>query len=116
VLIFTVLLASCTYQPYAKTNAPFDGFKFDNIEPFEDKSIFDLLRWQIGGLSESTPWPDDIVSMQFKPFSQRSVKPIVTVINHASVLIQVDNLNILTDPHYSLRASPVQFAGPKRVV
>ncbi len=115
-LIFTVLLSSCTSQPYAKTNAPFDGVKFDNIEPFDDKSIFDLVSWKIGSMSESTPWPDNIDSKQFKPAVQRSVKPIITVINHASVLIQVDNLNILTDPHYSLRASPVQFAGPKRVV
>ena len=115
-LIFTVLLSSCTSQPHAKTNAPFDGVKFDNIEPFEDKSIVDLLKWKMGSMSESTPWPDEIDSKQFKPASQRSVKPIITVINHASVLIQVDNLNILTDPQYSLRASPVQFAGPKRVV
>ena len=115
-LIFTVLLSSCTSQPHAKTNAPFDGVKFDNIEPFEDKSIFDLLSWKMGSMSESTPWPDKVDSKHFKPASQRSVKPIITVINHASVLIQVDDLNILTDPHYSLRASPVQFAGPKRVV
>jgi L-ascorbate metabolism protein UlaG (beta-lactamase superfamily) len=115
-LIFIVLLCSCAHQPDAKTNAPFDGVKFDNIEPFKDKSIFDLFRWQIESMSESIPWPDEIDSEQFKPYSQRSVKPIITVINHASVLIQVDNLNILTDPHYSLRASPVQFAGPKRVV
>lgn len=115
-LIFTAILTSCTSQPNVKTNAPFDGHKFDNIEPFEDKSIFDLLKWKIGALSESTPWPDDIKSTQFSPFAQRSVKPIITVISHASVLIQVDNLNILTDPHYSLSASPVQFAGPKRVV
>jgi L-ascorbate metabolism protein UlaG (beta-lactamase superfamily) len=67
-------------------------------------------------MSESTPWPDEIDAKQFKPASQRSVKPIITVINHASVLIQVDNVNILTDPHYSLRASPVQFSGPKRVI
>jgi L-ascorbate metabolism protein UlaG (beta-lactamase superfamily) len=115
-LIFTVLLSSCTSEPHTKTNAPFDGVKFDNIEPFEDKSIFDLFRWKIEAMSESTPWPDEIDSKPFKPSSQRSVKPIITVINHASVLIQVDNLNILTDPHYSLRASPVQFAGPKSVI
>jgi L-ascorbate metabolism protein UlaG (beta-lactamase superfamily) len=116
VLILAVLLSSCTSQHYAQTNAPFDGVKFDNIEPFDDKGIFDLLSWKMGSMSESTPWPDEIDAKQFKSSSQRSVKPIVTVINHASVLIQVDNLNILTDPHYSLRASPVQFAGPKRVV
>ncbi len=115
-LIFTALLSSCTSQPHAKTSAPFDGVKFDNIEPFEDKSVFDLLTWKIGSMSKSTPWPDKVDSEQFKPGRQRSIKPIITVINHASVLIQADNLNILTDPHYSLRASPVQFTGPKRVV
>ena len=35
--------------------------------------------------------------------------------NHATVLIQVDELNILTDPVYSLRASPFQWAGPRRI-
>jgi N-acyl-phosphatidylethanolamine-hydrolysing phospholipase D len=40
----------------------------------------------------------------------------VTWIGHATLLIQLDGLNILTDPHWSERASPVGFAGPKRLV
>lgn len=39
----------------------------------------------------------------------------LTFIGHASVLVQMGGLNILTDPVWSKRASPVQFAGPKRV-
>jgi L-ascorbate metabolism protein UlaG (beta-lactamase superfamily) len=39
----------------------------------------------------------------------------VTFINHATFLIQLPGLNILTDPVWSNRASPVQWAGPKRV-
>ncbi|MCL4105743.1 UNVERIFIED_CONTAM: hypothetical protein GTU68_028620 [Idotea baltica] len=35
-------------------------------------------------------------------------------INHATVLIQIDGVNILTDPVYSKRASPFSWAGPKR--
>ncbi len=38
----------------------------------------------------------------------------VTWLGHASFLLQVGGLNILTDPHWSRRASPVQFAGPAR--
>jgi N-acyl-phosphatidylethanolamine-hydrolysing phospholipase D len=38
----------------------------------------------------------------------------VTWVGHASLLIQLDGLNILTDPMWSERASPVQFAGPRR--
>jgi L-ascorbate metabolism protein UlaG (beta-lactamase superfamily) len=40
----------------------------------------------------------------------------LTWIGHATVLVQLGGKNILTDPHFSDRASPVQFAGPKRMV
>ena len=35
-------------------------------------------------------------------------------LGHATFLIQYGGLNILTDPHFSDRASPLQFVGPKR--
>ncbi|XP_024913023.1 N-acyl-phosphatidylethanolamine-hydrolyzing phospholipase D isoform X2 [Cynoglossus semilaevis] len=38
----------------------------------------------------------------------------VTWLGHATVLVEINGLNILTDPIFSQRASPVQFAGPKR--
>ncbi|NUQ20690.1 MAG: hypothetical protein HOQ09_06985 [Gemmatimonadaceae bacterium] len=38
----------------------------------------------------------------------------VTFVNHSTVLIQTDGLNILTDPIWSKRASPVPWFGPKR--
>ncbi len=37
------------------------------------------------------------------------------MVGHATVLIQVSGINIVTDPIWSDRASPVRFAGPKRV-
>jgi L-ascorbate metabolism protein UlaG (beta-lactamase superfamily) len=37
-----------------------------------------------------------------------------TFIGHSTVLIQLEGINILTDPIWSMRASPVSFAGPKR--
>src|SRR4029453_12742492 len=39
----------------------------------------------------------------------------VTWVGHATLLVQLDGVNVLTDPNWSLRASPVAFAGPKRV-
>ena len=40
----------------------------------------------------------------------------VTWIGHATVLLQLSGVNILTDPHFTERASPLSFAGPKRWV
>jgi N-acyl-phosphatidylethanolamine-hydrolysing phospholipase D len=40
----------------------------------------------------------------------------VTWVGHSTLLIQLDGVNILTDPHWSGRASPVTFAGPKRLM
>ena len=42
-------------------------------------------------------------------------EPTVTWVGHATLLVQLDGMNILTDPQWSQRASPVSFAGPKRV-
>ncbi len=38
----------------------------------------------------------------------------ITPVGHATFLIQMDGLNILTDPIWSDRCSPVSWAGPKR--
>lgn len=39
---------------------------------------------------------------------------VVTFVNHATVLVQFDGLNVLTDPIWSERCSAVQWAGPRR--
>ena len=39
-----------------------------------------------------------------------------TFINHATVLLQLDGVNVLTDPIWSERCSPLPFAGPRRHV
>lgn len=39
-----------------------------------------------------------------------------TWVGHATFLLQVGGLNVLTDPHWSRRASPFSWAGPKRFV
>lgn len=39
---------------------------------------------------------------------------VVTFINHSTVLIQTEGINIITDPLWSKRASPFPFLGPAR--
>ncbi|MFP4592330.1 MBL fold metallo-hydrolase [uncultured Ralstonia sp.] len=40
--------------------------------------------------------------------------PQLTWIGHETLLLQIDGLNVLTDPVFSERASPFRFAGPRR--
>ncbi|MDM8515714.1 MBL fold metallo-hydrolase [Desulfobacterales bacterium HSG16] len=42
-------------------------------------------------------------------------KKTITWIGHSTLLIQIQGINILTDPIFSKRASPFQWAGPERV-
>jgi len=49
-------------------------------------------------------------------FMNNRTAATITWIGHSTLLIQLDGVNILTDPHWSDRASPVTFAGPKRLV
>src|SRR5207245_8290314 len=39
-----------------------------------------------------------------------------TWLGHSTVLLQLGGLNVLTDPMWSERAFPVQWAGPRRVM
>lgn len=43
-------------------------------------------------------------------------EPTLTWIGHSTFLVQLDGVNILTDPHWGDRASPLGFAGPRRLV
>lgn len=40
--------------------------------------------------------------------------PSITWVGHATLLVQIHSLNILTDPQWSERASPLSCCGPKR--
>ena len=42
--------------------------------------------------------------------------PLLTWIGHSTFLVQLDGINLLTDPIWSERTSPVAFAGPRRLV
>ncbi|RFC64130.1 hypothetical protein DYI37_07140 [Fulvimarina endophytica] len=91
----------------------FDGTRFFNPgHGGTDKSLSDLARWRFR--ESSADWPDNVLVEPARP--EASIAGVrATLIGHASVLVQVDGLNILTDPVYSERVSPFSFAGPKRV-
>jgi N-acyl-phosphatidylethanolamine-hydrolysing phospholipase D len=48
--------------------------------------------------------------------SALAASPGLTWIGHASFLVRMDGATFLTDPMFSRRASPLRFAGPRRLV
>lgn len=91
----------------------FDGRRFHSPgQPSPDRSLRELLRWQRQRARAN--WPKDVPVIPSVPPASSDL-PRLTMVGHATVLIQVAGLNLLTDPVWSDRASPVQFLGPKRV-
>ncbi|MFC1883306.1 MBL fold metallo-hydrolase [Thermodesulfobacteriota bacterium] len=91
----------------------FDGARFFNEE--QGHSFIDMIKWFWE--METVEWPEWIDDpSQPKPVESVDDGQIkVTHINHATILIQMDGINILTDPIWSDRASPASWAGTKRI-
>lgn len=97
------------------------GFR-NNYVVSVTKTLAEVLRWQLERwrhrrppaptLPTPTEAPDlDFIARNARP---RDMVPAVTWIGHATVLVQAGGLNVLTDPIFSRRASPLQFMGPAR--
>jgi len=82
--------------------------------------LFDVAR-MLMKRRHITP-PPDSPSDVFPVVSPQIVERLpanelgVTWLGHSTVLLQIGGLNVLTDPIWSERASPVRFAGPKRLI
>ena len=131
-LLAVALISACSsLNPYldpAKPHHTERGFKNNYIERI-DKGFSELVRWQIQRRQEGLPPPPQLptpvqapdlaaiagyaakLSTELDPMAK---PPLITWIGHASMLVQAGGLNVLTDPIFSERASPVQFMGPKR--
>ena len=93
----------------------FNGEKFINPGAIKAKGFKDLWKWM--RTREKGVWEELKDIKPGHPPAERVTGdiPVVTFINHSTFLIQLMDLNILTDPIWSKRASPVSFAGPKRM-
>jgi N-acyl-phosphatidylethanolamine-hydrolysing phospholipase D len=98
-----------------------EGFKNNDIAAI-DKSFGELIRWQRERRAAGLPKPPrvptpsqapDIAALQGYT-GESAQAPAITWIGHASMLVQSGGLNVLTDPIFSSRASPISLIGPVR--
>ncbi|MFZ4288341.1 MBL fold metallo-hydrolase [Variovorax sp. HJSM1_2] len=125
-------LAGCAPQPpqtsatQAGGNTPThfqDGKFHNNYVDTLPGPLSDLLRWQWNAWRNNLPPPPrtpipvvapDLPAISANAVAGSAMRPAITWVGHASMLVQANGLNVLTDPIFSERASPVQWIGPKR--
>jgi len=102
--VITYLCSSCAFaETYKNTNDQQNG-----------KTFGQLMTWVLDG--EKSPERVEIeTSNQWQELVPDQTDYAVWI-GHATYLINNGDINILTDPIFSKRASPIGFAGPKRMI
>jgi L-ascorbate metabolism protein UlaG (beta-lactamase superfamily) len=113
-------IAGCASLAAPRYHGPlsdhFDGTRFHNLVRMRDAQLDDALRSTARRIfRRNGRMPDwDTVDADVPPARVAGSALRVTFVNHATVLIQTDSINILTDPVWSSRVSPVTWFGPRR--
>lgn len=123
VTLFLNLLVGCAEAddplPDAQTHILKNGFR--NTNPaFTPPSTWVGLKfigsrlWAMTFHPRSTNLPR--IENDGSELKNNRMAATVTWVGHSTLLIQLEGVNILTDPQWSNRASSVSFAGPKRLI
>lgn len=91
----------------------FDGKRFRNPVPRRN-GLGGLLRWQLSRRRGEWRAAQEVAARPLPVTSSEELR--VTFINHSTFLVQIAGINILTDPIWAKRASPLSWAGPRRYV
>lgn len=122
-VVFTVAIlavTACAAQPLQAGKPHHTENGFINPQERETTGLLDFLKWRWQRLGKTIPERDAYDFPRAEPdiafLRHNRSATTATWIGHATLLVQMDGFNILTDPQFSQRASPVQWAGPQRVV
>ncbi len=135
VLLFvlpSLLIAACAWSaddasmpapPPSFTHAPVHDGRYANLAPFRLPTLGDLADWywhwwRDGGTRPPPGGYDHVPVLRpdLATLNANRRDTTVTWVGHATVLLQVAGVNVLTDPMFSKRAFFVDFAGPERKV
>jgi L-ascorbate metabolism protein UlaG (beta-lactamase superfamily) len=87
-----------------------DGYRYDVGVRMQHFLLGAFTRYPPRGT------PLAVVKNDGAALRENRTDPTVTWIGHSTFLLQLDGVNVLTDPIWANRASPVSFAGPRRLV
>jgi len=122
VTLVAVFASGCPGPGSSKPDAPPHHLErgFRNLNPSYARPDF-WTRWRFviprllrSNFSRQAAF--SIVTNDGRPLRESSGMPTVTWVGHSTLLVQLDGVSFLTDPHWSERASPVSFVGPRRMV
>lgn len=97
---------------YKGNNKYFDGKTFKNIDSIRNHTGKDAWKWFTNRKPAKWTYENNIPLKNFNFTNNSKVR--VFFINHSTFLLQIDTINILTDPIWSKRCSPLSWIGPKR--
>jgi L-ascorbate metabolism protein UlaG (beta-lactamase superfamily) len=116
-LLFAPIAVLAASLPSSSHHGP-DGFH--NNYAHAEHAGFWKWKWEQvrDGVPHAPPGGWDIPSVvtDVARLHEPSTHARLTWIGHSTFLIQAGGLNVLIDPQFSERASPVSFAGPRRAV
>ena len=119
IVSIALLMTACAESKMdtRKASPNFNNGQFENNTDIETLTFWQIVKAGLTSDVERAQWPDAVkVNEDTAPATKvDNNRPRVTLVNHATFLIQAQGVNILTDPVFSDRASPISFAGPKRV-
>src|SRR6266852_2491882 len=92
----------------------FDGKRFYNPDAPQARGLPDVLKWKLTGRPEPSPGFIADAEQSIPPRRVEGGGLRATFVNHSTVLLQQPGSNILTDPIWSDRASPLSWIGPRR--
>ena len=109
-----------SFQAYSNeiTNRPahhlVDGTYANTSGVAYESSFNKLLKWSWERRSKNLETFEFEVEVPNYKEIYENENIVITWIGHESFLYQNKDINVLTDPHFTQRASPLNFAGPKR--
>lgn len=123
-IVFIILSLAYVYRPISDSDTRLKSQYFDresasfsNMSSIHMHTLWEMIQKRNEVPIERAEWPEWVdVNSDDAPIERVEGSDVrITFVNHSTFLIQTEGYNILTDPVFSERTSPVSFFGPKRV-